>query len=562
MTKRPASSPKADTPATLEPPPLTDAQRLGHTPIAAAVPMPAIQVDDPNVANIARAICENLPPYSIFRRGDSYLTLERLPEDEDGISRVETRTFDKNANRLRVYLGDRLEFRKGSGEKIRRVSLSKDLAGQLLESDVWRHRFPEIRLILHVRLPVWSTGADGKRCITLTPAGYDARRRLYTAETLNYAEGVEILTPQQAVNVWNSLMYTFPWDVDKEMERRLVWKLGDKVINGPQPSCNRSACVCLALMLGQYVRLLVDDLMPIGVFNANQPGSGKSLLAWMCVSPVWGMAPGAPCPMNGEEMIKSISSAMMAGEPFYMLDDVTGLNSNTLNMVATSNEVTGRKLGGNDMFRVKNEMQIFATGNALQTSADVERRSLICDLFLATDALERKFETTFTKKTLAAPGMRADLLRFMYSMVRNWSDAGCPELVSGNKKPTFETFASVVGSIMVHNGFLSPFTERRHDGAGGDTLSNAIMALLSYIVTDKMEGEKVKRFTVAEIVEISDKQELTQAITGGAKHVNNSMGRHLGKFRERILTAKNGQRYQFGKREESAQSAYTFILLD
>lgn len=545
-------------PEPLEPSPPTIAQRLGHSALLSTTAMAAINVEEPNINTLARNIVENMPPYLIFRRDEQYLTVKQLTKQNGhGIYPVQTR--EMTARRLCSYLGDFLVFQKGTGDKAKRVSLSKELAEKILASDVWFDRAPELELILPVRLPVWADSSH--RSITLAPVGYDPERQIYTAETLNYTTGATRYTPQQLVATWDRLMRTFPWGAESEAESAQIWKCAGLTLQGARPSSNRSACCCLALMLGQYCRLLVDDLMPIGIFNANQQGSGKSLLAWLCIAPVWGMAAGTAAPKNDEEMIKAINAALISRAPYHMLDDIPVLNNNMLNMVATSNEVAGRKLGGLDMFTAKNHMQIFATGNSIGTSADVERRSLICDLFLATSALDRQFKTVLTKKSLSLPAWRADLLRFMASMVENWSAAGCPVLVPASAKPTFESFATIVGSIMVHNGFCSPFTPRQYVGAGGDLIGRTIKRLLAHIVSNVMGDMRTETYSIRKIVEISDAIELTQTITGG-KSPHHSMGKRLEQYRGHILTDEQGRKFEFGKREESGQSCYTFTLLE
>ena len=549
-----------DSPAAIAPPPPTIAQRLGHAALLSTTAMPAINVENPNINKMALYICENLPQHLIFRREDQFLTVKQLAtQNAHGVYPIQTR--EMTARRLCSYLGDHLIFQKGNGDKAKRVSLSKELAEKILASDTWYDRAPELELILPVRLPMWTTGADGKRTVTLAPVGYDPKSHIYTAETLNYTTGAPRFTPQQLVNTWNKLMHTFPWGAESDAEASQVWRAGADVIQGACPSTNRSACACLALMLGQYCRLLIDDLMPIGIFNANQQGSGKSLLAWLCVAPVWGMAAGTAAPKNDEEMIKAINAALISRQPYHMLDDIPVLNNNTLNMVATSNEVAGRKLGGLEMFTARNHMQIFATGNSIGTSADVERRSLICDLFLATSALERNFKTPLTKKALAMPAWRADLLRFMHSMVMNWADAGCPQHVNGSAKPTFESFAAIVGSVIVHNGFANPFAPRKYQGAGGDLIGRSIKRLLAHIVSNVMQDRTTETFPIRKIVEISDAIELTQTITAGKSPLH-SMGKRLEHYRGHILTDEQGRPFEFGRREESGQSCYTFTRLD
>lgn len=539
----------------------TIGQRLGHTPLDETIGKPAIDLTA-DLLTIARTITENLPSQTIFRREDRYFTIEQSRrKNTQGIYPCALR--EMTASRLRTWLCTYLSFAKGSGDNARSVQLPASIADAIMASDPWWSTMDELETVIPVRLPIWGpTTADGTRTIQLAPIGYHAPTMSYITETLDYTTGSRQYSPRACRAAWDQLMHTFPWGPESDQENKICWKLPDGTIKtGPQPTRNRSACCCMALMLGQYCRLLIDDVMPIGLFNANQPGSGKSLLAWLCLTPTWGMAAGAPDCKNEDDAIKALQAALISRRPFYVLDDVPVLASGTINMIATTNEVEGRKLGGLDMFSTRNKMQIFATGNNIGTTADVERRALICDLFLATAATKRKFASPLNKKSLATPTWRADLLRLMHSMVRNWADAGCPELVPPDAKPTFETYATIVGSIMVHNGFGNPFTERRYSGAGGDLIGRTIQRLLAYIAANLIPAESSSEtFKLAKIVEIADANDWLQTITGGKSPLH-SMGKRLEGLRGQKLYDENGRPFEFGKRETAGQSAYTFTIL-
>lgn len=539
----------------------TIGQRLGHTPLNEEIGKPAIDIREPNLLTIARAVCENLPTHTIFRREDRYYTVEQATKpNAQGL--YPAVALEMTPARLRSWLYDYFVFHKGSGDKATSTQLPKQITEAIMTSDPWYYSMDELETIIPVRLPVWGEPtADGKRTVRLAELGYNAETLTYIAETLNYTTGARQYSPASCRHAWDNLMHTFPWGSESETEANQVWKTyAGNVMQGVRPTTNRSACCCLALMLGQYCRLMVDDVMPIGIFNANQRGSGKSLLAWLCVAPVWGMAAGAPDCKNEDDAIKALQAALLSRRPFYMLDDIPVLSSGTINMIATSNEVEGRRLGGLEMFTARNKMQIFATGNNIGTSADVERRALICDLFLATDAVKRKFKTPLNKKELAKPNWRADLLRLMWAMVKNWSDAGCPSLVAGSDKPTFETFAEIIGSIMVFNGFCSPFTERRYSGAGGDLIGRTINRMLAYIASHMMEDKTTETFKLAKIVEIAEANDWLQTITGG-KSPAHSMGKRLEHLRGQKLYDEEGNPFEFGKREGAGQSSYTFTKL-
>ena len=539
----------------------TIGQRLGHTPLDAEIGKPAINIAEPNILTICSAVAENLPRHTLYRRSGKYVTINRsTTPDSYGLFHSSPQEMDKD--RLRSWLYNHFIFQKGTGEKAKAAQLPKQLCSDILASDPWREATAPLEMLIPVRLPIWGPPAEnGTRTIKLAENGYHAPTFDYIDQELNYTTDARQYSPSSCRAAWNNLMHTFPWGSESDTEANQVWKThAGTIMHGPQPATNRSACCCLALMLGQYCRLLVDDIMPIGIFNANQRGSGKSLLAWLCVAPVWGMAAGTADHKSEDDSIKALQSALLDYKGFYILDDIPVLSSGTINMIATSNEVEGRQLGDLKTFTTKNKMQIFATGNNIGTSADVERRALICDLFLATDAVKRKFKKPLNKKALAQPAWRADLLRLMWSMVQNWADAGCPSLVAGSDKPTFETFAEIIGSIMVHNGFQSPFTERKYSGAGGDLQGRTLNRMLAYIASHLMEGETAKTFTVKKLVEIADANEWLMTITGG-KDPARSLGKRLESLRGQKLYDEDGLPFEFGKREAAGQSSYTFTKL-
>lgn len=542
---------------------LTAAQRLGSVPIDIRR-KPSVNIKRANVLAIASDILANLPPHALFRRGEEYLTVENTPmADSSGFRPVVQRPMTER--RLRSWLNNYMLFQDGGGDDAKAATLTKDLAGTILASDPFYMGVEELEEIAQVRMPVWTDTPQGRR-IALAAPGYNPQNGVYTAETLDYsAAAAKRFTPRQLQNGWAGLMHSFPWRAESEAEAAQAWKLHGKEHTGACPVTNRSACCCLATLLAQYCRYLFTRA-PMAIFNANQPGSGKSLLAWLCIAPAWGMAAGTAMFKNDEEMTKTLNATAKARKPYLMLDDIPTLANNAVNTFATTPKWGGRNMGSDSEFTVKNNCQIIATGNGLNTTPDIERRSLIIDLFLEENALARNIPNVLTKESLNTPGFRADMLGFLWSMVANWSDAGCPKLVSGQEKNTFEEFAEVVGSIMLHNGFGNPFRARVTDGEGGDLIGRALTRLLAHIPACCMADENgeqmtTKRFTLNDILCIADSLGYTETITGG-KDPKRSLGKKLVKLRGRKCVDELGRVFYFGRGEDAASSFYTFSLAD
>ncbi len=537
---------------------ITHAQALGEQPVDAAR-LPGINIATPSISTIARSIINNIPKDKLFRRKDSYVTIT-VSQTSDGTRRVETRPM--TANRLCSWLEDYVCFQSGSGDKIKKIMLGKPLAEKILASDILYERCPVLGELLPVRLPVWTKTRDGRRSVTLAKPGYDPASRAYTVETIDYLTGTpERYTPREIRQIWAKLTYEFPWRAEAEIENRACWKLGPDTIVGIDPTQNRSACCTLALMLGQYCRLLIGGMQPMGIFNANQAGSGKTLLAWLAITPVWGRPPASPTPKNEEELQKSLNAALIACKPYLLLDDIPSLANNTINMIATAPEISSRNLGSYESFFVENRMQILATGNGLSTTPDVERRSLIVDLFLEEEALGRKFSSPLRKEDLPHLGVRSDLLRFLWAMVQNWIAEGCPMTTDESAKASYESYAAVIGSIMKCNGFGNPFRARQTDGTGGDIIGRTLNAFLARVVGDVMyeAGETTRTYNLDDLLALVDKYGYREQLCTSADP-KKSLGKKLVNLRGRKLKDTRGRTYIFGRGESAGCSHYTFVV--
>lgn len=533
---------------------LSIAQRLGLQPIDTPR-KPRVNLKTPNITKLATTIAQNIPAHAILRRGEDYLTVTRSTTPAK-LGHFPPQVRSMNANRFCSWAETWLHFADGADEDAKPSALSKQAAERILASDAFYTATAELDLIAEVRLPIWGQAADGKRSVILSPAGYNAANHTYTVETLNYTDNFTQLEPAQIRAAFDSIMRHFPWAPEQKYEDRTVWKVDASTYHvGPQPSKNRSASVLLALMLGQYCRLMVNRL-PMAIINGNQPGTGKSLLAWFLIAPVWGMAATAAKPSSDEELIKYLNTVTQARKPFALLDDINTLASNAINMFATAPLIEGRMMGTDRLFTVVNRTQIIATGNALATTPDIERRSMIVDLFFDEAATDRSIPTPLEPHDLAEASMRADLLQMLWSLVKNWSDAGCPTLVDGTKsKASFEAFAETIGSILLHNGFTNPFTRRTITHSGGDLRGRALESLL--IKLADMMQEETHTYDLSDVIKSAEAHGYLEILCSG-KDARKSLGRQLAKLRGRKFKNSRGAPFIFGADKDAYSSKYTF----
>lgn len=534
--------------------PLSIAQRLGLQPIDTPR-KPRINLKTPNITKLATSIIQNIPPHTLFHREESYFTCTRAAQPAKlGHFPPQVRTM--TPDRLCSWLEQWLHFADGADEDAKPSALTKQAAARILASDVFYDATAELDLIAEVRLPIWGEPVDGKRSIILSPPGYNAANRTLTVETLNYTNSFTQMEPAQIRAAFDSIMRHFPWAPEQPYENRTIWKVDATTYHtGPQPSKNRSASVLLALMLGQFCRLMVNRL-PMAIINGNQPGTGKSLLAWFLIAPVWGMAASAIKPKSDEELDKYLNTVTQAGKPFALLDDINTLASNAINMVATAPLIEGRKMGTDQLFTTTNRTQIITTGNALATTPDIERRSMIVDLFFDEAATDRSIPTPLAPQDLAESSMRADLLQMLWSLVKNWSDAGCPTLVDGDKsKASYEDFAEVVGSILLFNDFYNPFAKRTISHSGGDMRGKAMESLLTKLAD--LMNEETHTYDLADVIKTAETHGYLEILCSG-KDARRSLGRQLSKLRGRKFKNSKGVPFIFGADKDAYSSKYTF----
>ena len=210
----------------------------------------------------------------------------------------------------------------------------------------------------------------------------------------------------------------------------------------------------VGFLVTPVVRLLVRGAVPMTVFDAPTPGTGKSLLMEVLARVAAGY-PVHPAALaqNDEERRKSLVAHLSTGAPVVLLDNVTGrLDDNTLAGILTAwPRYSDRRMGGQSLMQVPASAVWAMSSNNAQMSADIARRTVVVRL----DAKRERPETrsgfrhadlrSYTAQ--AAPALRAAVL----SMVQHWVAAGCPD--GAGRLGSYETWARVVGGIVTAAGF-------------------------------------------------------------------------------------------------------------
>lgn len=531
------------------PPPLTHGQISGTAPLEPAH-LPSIYTRRP-ISDLARAVASNIPPGTLWLyRGEPVTIGHKTETDKDGTTYSTPDVQPMDADRFATWVEQFMSFRKAEPVHSDTESLGKPKIVQILASDIFRRSMQEVRLITPVRLPVWGAldPATGKRSIVLAPAGYDPTSGIYTLDLLPYSTNP--IAPELCRQAMRKLLGEFPWD--------------DITDGSRTPETSRSFACFIAYMVGQYCQHLFS-LQPIILINANQQGSGKTLLAAIGLSPVHGAPTVTPCPNNDEELRKTLFATLLSGASFCLLDDLPSLVASTVNQFSTAPSVSDRKMHSQELITLRNTMQIISTGNNLKITPDIARRALIVDLFAEESPTEATHANHLEITATNRPQWRASLLSILWSWVQHWVEDGMPEHCPANAKASFEGFVRIAGNITRHAGYGNPFEKRVADGTSGDTVSNLLEYLIRGIATASCPGfpedteQNTRTITLAEMLEAATVYGITDAVTYGHDKAK-SLGQKLARFKGRKFTDNRGRRFQFGRRRGMDGTKYDFFF--
>ncbi len=525
------------------PPPLADNTgpdeiRSKFAAVAAATDTPApgdgSRLPTVNLAQaisaLARTVGMILHPSPIFRFGDALATV-----DETG--RIAIMTVERFPSWVESYLS----FTRPGKESPRVESISKDCAGKILAADQFRVQLRELKGVAEVRLPIW-TGKGESRTVELAQEGYDPETGMFTVPRVTYRED---MPSDEGAKVLHEVLHEFPFDPEGE----------------PQVVKRRSFSAQISAMLGVYCHALFPEgtPRPMIVHNANQSGSGKSLLMRIALAPVHGPPAESGKPETEAELEKVLDSAAIARKPFLVLDDCRSIHSQALNRFVTSPVHECRLMHSQRMATVPKVSQVWCTGNGLTISADLDRRALVIDLFEPGEAAARSFMREITPGWLFSDETRARVLAALWSMVRGWRDEGMP-MMKEHRRGSFEEWSGLIGGIVTAHNLANPFTPRQVE-IGGDESTRALKIVLAQIVGTHNEAEPMELNT-GQILERAEETGLLEVIAGWAKDPKKSLGHKLKALKGRHLQDTQGRFYEFGKRDIATGAKYVIRFLD
>ena len=230
-----------------------------------------------------------------------------------------------------------------------------------------------------------------------------------------------------------------------------------------------SAANFVALLLSPLLRPAFAGSVPLFAIDANQPGSGKTLLADLVSLVTQGRTAAlAPFPVDNEELRKHLASILLEARPLHVFDNLeTEIRSGHLAAVLTSEVFTDRILGQSRTVTMPNTTVWVVTGNNISVGGDLARRTVL--IRLATDRPDPHRATGFRHPNLRkwVRQNRTELLTALFVIARNWYATGCPP-PSTSLGGGFDQWSELVGGALEAagiTGFLAGHTEQmsEHD---------------------------------------------------------------------------------------------------
>jgi hypothetical protein len=404
-------------------------QAPADCPTCSGATLPSIRTDDRNFDELvnealAALVRRNEPPALFIRAG----TLVRVCRDEDGRPLIASHTVDS----VRMLLAESASWYhlidKARKPRQEAVSPPSDVARTALALGEW----PNLPALTGItQSPILH--ADGS---LHHQEGYDARSRLWHTPPDGFTMPALPDTPTTADIVAAVLL------------------IDDLIVDFPFLGPADRATFWAALMTAT-LRPLIDGPTPLFIFDKPRAGTGASLLAELVAL----IATGEEARMKtlgqdrgGEETRKLITSALIAGDPLIIFDNVdAAIASGHLAAALTARTWEDRILGKSEMARLPVRVSWLATGNNIRVRGDIARRSLVCRLDARVD---RPWERTgFRHPHLLAhvATHRGELLAALLTIARGWIQAGRP----AGDNPTlgsFEGWSTTIGGILTHAG--------------------------------------------------------------------------------------------------------------
>lgn len=366
----------------------------------------------------------------LFRRGHELGKVNGMTGKWEAMSAEAFCTWLPNTAGIHPISG----FHKESGAPMV-TGMGVGQARLILASDDVRNKMPVIEGINHVKMPVFREAKDGKEAMELLSCGYDAPSKIFT--TFGGPDFDEKMEFKAAVEYLWQLFRFFAW-------------------RNPQ----RDWPIVLAGMVTMFGRGLYRGKAPAFIVNANIQASGKSRIGQYICWVVHNTNYTRPLLEDSDEKLQdTLETAAKAQKPYVLFDNVDWGNKTIiaplLDEWITSHGKEFRIKGVSEDWEGGLRAVTLLTGNNLKLSDDLQRRSLMADLWNPLAAEERpplpKDAVVLNDKFFLNPKNRDTALAALWSICRHWDLDGRPAYIN-REYASFEDWSLVIPEVVAHAG--------------------------------------------------------------------------------------------------------------
>lgn len=448
------------------------------------VPVPKIELpgEGRRVTDFARECGQVMRDAGVYRRGSEVVIVDQ----ETGLP--EPLTPDKFCTAIEKVAKVIVKRKIGAGDDAVIVERLKTptaaVAKPTLAADSFIYQLRPLARVSMVQQPIMRQ--DGR--IELLGTGYDPASGIYTMPSkVAVTSRVEIGKLDEAgreqarigaVGVLRSVLQEFPMESPLDM------------------------AVQAAAMLSLYGGLL----LPLNanrlnfVMKANKHRSGKTLLIRLAVVPLMGKAIIQAFPRDEGDLRQVLNGAALGAKSYLILDDIRGhLISETLNGFLTASWWGDRLMHSQRQFEAMRQAVVFLSGHEFTLSPDLAGRFLECRLHVQeADSLKHRVKRPIDEAYIAQDYVRSEICSALHMLIALWDLAGRPK--GSTLRPGFEEWCRVYGGIVEFAGFGDPCASRADD-EGTDPEYEDMVALVKALLGTFDEGDKLKEFTFAELIE-------------------------------------------------------------
>lgn len=311
--------------------------------------------------------------------------------------------------------------------------------------------------------------------------------------------------------------------------------------------------------------LLTTCLMPhfIGtkpavLFNGNQPGLGKTIMAQLIAI----LRDGSPAETisylsNDEEFEKRIGAVVRRGTTTIIIDNAKSgkkIDSPCLERSVTDKILSFRLLGQSATITAENSHIFCITANSPEVSRDLVTRSVVVNLYHEGDPSLRAFKMDDPEGYATAH--REQILGELLGMIQRWHDAGSPKAQT-HSRFNKSGWGNIIGGILQHarlEGFLANADEA---AAQLDQNKREFAELVQYMV-----GVPTMSWTAGELVVLAEKHKLFADVTseGSARSKSTKMGTIATANHEANFPLDDGRIAKFMKDDARNGSVYRVFV--